>query len=111
MAAYGDGWWVWDEAEIVRLRARDLIALEELVGLPIVEIMAGARRDLTMPKLAAMWIAMHRAGHPVAWADFDPAVHATTWEAAPEPPLDSGEDPAPAAASSTVVAAPESATS
>lgn len=109
--SYGDAWWTWDEEEIVSLRGRDLILLEETVGLPIVAVLRGARRDETLPKMAAMWIAMHRAGNTVTWAQFDPAVHLTAWEAAPSGPLDSGEDPASDGSSSNDPATAESADS
>src|SRR5688572_4541459 len=100
-ATYGDGWWVWDEAEVTRLPARDIIALEETVGMPLITVIQGAHRNTTRGTLAAMWIAMHRAGHKVAWADFNPAALLAEWREVPaETPLDSGEDPAPDSGSS-----------
>lgn len=96
VAKYGDGWWVWDEGELTRLPGRELIPLEEAVDMPLVEVIRGTRKGSTVATMAAMWIAMHRAGNPVAWDDFSPLVLITTWEAVPldESP-DSGEAPTP----------------
>lgn len=112
VAAYGDRWWVWDEDDLARIRGRELIALEEVIDMPLLKVRREIRESNTLATMAAMWVAMHRAGHPVAWADFNPAVQLATWEAVPETPLVSGEDPAPASDSSTIPApSPESATS
>jgi hypothetical protein len=101
VATYGDGWWVWDEVELTRLPARDIIALEEAVGMPLVAVINSARRGTTRGVLAAMWIAMHRGGHDVAWADFNPAALLAEWAEVPaEAPLDSGEAPTPGSDSS-----------
>lgn len=112
IAQYGDGWWVWDEAELTRLPGRDLAALEEAVDMPLWRLRNELHKGATMATMAAMWIAMHRAGHPVGWEQFNPAVLLATWEVVPAAPLESGEDPAPAADSSTTPPpSPESATS
>lgn len=113
VAAYGDGWWVWDEADLARIRGRELIALEEEIDIPLYRVMRDLRTGSTLAGMAAIWIAMKRAGGPAgAWADFNPAVSLVTWEAAPEAPLASGEAPAPDSDSSTTpLPSPESATS
>lgn len=99
VAKYGDGWWVWDEGELTRLPGRELIPLEEAVDMPLVQVIRGMRKGSTVATMAAMWIAMHRAGNPVAWDDFSPLVLITTWKAVPAAPLDespdSGEAPTP----------------
>lgn len=95
VAAFGDGWWVWDEEEVTRLKGRELIALEEAVDTPLLVVMQGLRNKSALANMAAMWIALHRGGHPIAWADFNPVVFATEWEAVPAAPLDSGAAPAP----------------
>jgi hypothetical protein len=101
-ATYGGDWWTWDETELSRLPARELIALEEAVGMPVVVVLQGLRQESTRAKLAAMWIAMHRAGHKVAWAEFNPAALLASWEEVPpETPLDSGEAPEPGSGSSS----------
>lgn len=112
IAAYGDRWWPWDEADLARIRGRELIALEEEIDIPLWQVRRDLRTGSTLATMAAMWIAMHRAGHAVAWADFNPAVSLSDWEVAPEAPLASGEAPAPDSGSSmTPPPSPESATS
>lgn len=100
VAAYGDGWHLWDELALARLRGRELIALEELVDRELILIMQDLRKEKTLAKMAAMWLTLHREGHSVAWADFDPAVNTVDWEEAPEVPLDSGAEGTPAPNSS-----------
>lgn len=102
VATYGDGWWVWNEVELTRLPAREIIALEDAVGMPLVVVIRHARLGMTSGVLAAMWIAMHRGGHDADWDDFNPAALLAEWrEVSYERPLDSGEDPAPDSDSST----------
>ena len=112
IADYGGDWWVWDEDEIARIRGRDLIALEEQIGMSLRRVRRGLREDSTLATMAAMWIALHRTGHPVAWDQFNPAVQLAMWEVVPEVPLASGEDPVSDSDSSTTPPPnPESVTS
>lgn len=113
VAAYGDDWWTWDEAALTRLRGRELAVLEDAVDLSVPLIMQMLRGESTLGKLAAMWIALHMAGHDVKYADFNPVALAVRWEESPPSPLDgSGEDPAPDSGSSEATPpSPESATS
>lgn len=110
IAAYGDGWFVWDEIAVLGLKGRELIALEETVG-PVLAVLRGRHQkdQSTLATMAAMWIAMTRAGRKVAWDDFNPVVFATQWEVAPPDPLAGGGAPVPDSDSSTVP--PESAAS
>lgn len=96
VAAYGDDWRVWDEQELAGLRGKDLAALEEAVDLPLPAVMRGLRAEKAVPTMAAMWIVLHRAGHPATWDGFNPVVNAANWEAVPlgESPA-SGEGPTP----------------
>lgn len=113
---FGDGWFEWDEPALAQLRMREQIALEEVVGMPLLDIIGGLRKSGILATAAAMWIALHRAGRKVAWDDFNPVVLAAEWEGAPADPLDptvspdSGGDPAPDSGSSSPPPA-ESATS
>lgn len=102
VAAYGDRWWTWDEPALARLRARQLIEIEETIGMRVVDVIEKVHDKETVGLLAALWISMHLDGHTVAWGDFDPFVFATVWGAVPdEGPLDSGEDqPTPESPSS-----------
>jgi hypothetical protein len=102
VAAYGEGWWVWDRDALTRLPGRDLIAIEDEIDRPFREIQRLQLIGSTLGMMAAMWIALRQAGFSVgAWADFNPVVHTAVWEAAPEVPLASGGDPAQGSASST----------
>jgi hypothetical protein len=87
---YGGDWRVWDEVALAGLPARELIALEEAVDMRFADIVRGLHREDTMASMAAMWIALHRAGHPVAWDEFNPGVHLADWE---QVPLDDAETP------------------
>jgi hypothetical protein len=102
IAQFGDRWWVWDKDEFSGVRGRELVALEELVDMPMWQIRRDMATGSTLATMAAMFIAMHRAGTPTgAWDDFNPMVNHTAWEVAPEAPLASGGDPAPDSGSST----------
>lgn len=112
VAAYGDGWWVYDEEAITSLPGRDLMAIEAALDMPFVEVMDEFRKRSTLGVMAAQWIAVHRGGHPVRWADFNPITLLVEIEEVPEPPLDesSGESP-PTDSSSSPEPTEESATS
>lgn len=101
VATYGGDWWVWDEKELAGLRGRDLIVLEEAVDMAWPVILDGFHTEKTLPTMAVMWIALHRAGHRACprWDDFNPVVHLAEWEVIRDAPLggapDSGEAPTP----------------
>ena len=83
---YGDGWYVYDESELVRLPFRKLIALEAEVG-RLADVMNGVRGDTIAGTAAGVWLAVHLADADLAgkFADFDPVVLLLEWdEAAPE---------------------------
>lgn len=115
VAAYGDRWWVWDEAAALRLRGRDLIAVEEQTGVPLRAAIRLSREDAAIGNLVVMWTALHLGGSTVKWADFDPIPYATDWERVPEEPapgpFDSGEAPLTEPSASSTEPATESATS
>lgn len=103
VASYGGRWWSWNERAVTRLRGRELIALEETVGMPLITLIERMRDGSTAATMAAMWIALHLGGHQVAWSDFNPVVNAADWEREPEEepdPLASGESPTPGSNSS-----------
>ena len=109
--AYGDRWWTWDEKALVRTKGRQLIVLEETVGLQLLDIINGLRVEDTRSLMAAQWISMQLAGADVAWDDFNPAALLCDWEEEPERPLDSGEAAPTPDSSSSAPPVPESATS
>lgn len=111
IAAYGDRWWIWNPAAVSRLPARQLIEIEEAIGIPWLAVLEQQQGRTTLGALAALWISMHQAGTTVAWDEFSPLVFTTEWEEVPaEPPLDSGAAPTPDSSSSPAPAT-ESATS
>jgi hypothetical protein len=81
---YGDEWFVYHEAEIVRLPSRTLVAYEMATGLPLPDIMNGIRANSVLGNLAASWVALRLAGKDVAWADYSPLITFTVWEEVPE---------------------------
>lgn len=86
---FGDRWWVYDEAQLVRLPARELVRLEGEIGAPLVEVMEGCRRDSVFGNLAAMWLAIRLDDRDLAgpFAQFNPCVMLAVWDKA-----DQGED-------------------
>jgi hypothetical protein len=95
---YGEGWFVFDEGYWLRLRARDLIELETMLGVPIVHMMNGFRSSTSLGDTAAAWLGV-RAVDPARAGDFDefnPLTNTIEWrkvkpgkapapEATPEP--------------------------
>ena len=70
VARFGDGWYVYDEAAIVRMPARQQALLEAAIGLPLVQVMGDFVNDRIMGRLAATWIGVHLAAPNLA-GDFD----------------------------------------
>jgi hypothetical protein len=67
---YGSDWLKYDEGAILRMRARDLIALETDLGMPLVALMNGFRQDSILGDTAAAWLGV-RAVDPARAGDFD----------------------------------------
>jgi hypothetical protein len=83
-ARYGDGWYLYDEAAFLRLRARDLIAIEGQLGTSMVAVMNGMRASTTLGDTAASWLAV-RAVSPSAageFDDFNPITNLIEWREA-----------------------------
>lgn len=81
---YGDRWFVYSEAQIVRLPARKLIELELELGMTLLDAMNGSRESTVLGDLAAAWLAVHLEDPALAgkFNDFSPLIMLTTWEAA-----------------------------
>lgn len=96
---YGTGWWLYDEARYLRMRARDLIALEGEMNLSMVAVMNGMRASSTLGDTAAAWLAIQSVNPGLAgqFDDFNPITNLIEWRDASE-----GKAEAPEA-----VAAPE----
>lgn len=93
-ARYGTGWYVYDEARYLRLRARDLIALEGEMNLSMVAVMNGMRASTTLGDTAAAWLAVQSVNPALAgrFDEFNPITNLIEWrdasegkEEAPEP--------------------------
>lgn len=83
---YGDGWFTYDEASFLRMRARDLIELEGEIGTPMVAVMNGMRASTTLGDTAAAWLGV-RAKIPTLAGDFDdfnPITNLIEWRDAAE---------------------------
>jgi hypothetical protein len=108
-ALYGDRWFVFAEADMLRLRARELIALETDLGMPIVSVMNGFRESSSLGDTAAAWIGVRAVDASLA-GDFDQfncVTNMIEWTGtSPEPdPKDGivmGEPMGPESASMTV---------
>lgn len=84
--AYGDGWWIYDEAAIVRRPARELVRLETEIGMVLSAIMNGMRDDSVMGTLAGTWIAIRLADPDIAgpFDAYSPIVMLTDWSKVPD---------------------------
>ena len=108
---YGSDWWVYDEAALVRVPARQLVEIEEQIGMGVRDMLLGVRTNLTLANLASMWVARRLAGHLVKRGDqmvaepfegFEPLVWLADWEPVPatddvDPPASASSTPPPSA--------------
>lgn len=104
---YGDRWFRYDESEIIRMRARDLIALEVQMGTAMVNVMNGARAHSTLGDLGAAWLGVRAADPNLAgeFEKFNPVTLAITWANPDE--VDEGKAPEPETDSaSTTISVP-----
>lgn len=100
--AYGDGWHLYDEAQIVRLPARQLMRLETEVGRPVVDVIDLFRADYTFGRLAGTWIALHLEDPALAgpFAGYEPVVMLLDFEQVePEEDMGAPLDPTPSESS------------
>jgi hypothetical protein len=67
---YGGDWLKYDEGAILRMRARDQIALETDLGMTLIAMMNGFRQDSILGDTAAAWLGV-RAVDPARAGDFD----------------------------------------
>ena len=75
---YGDQWWTFDEADLAKLRARELAALDDILraglGLNVATALAAYHRGETKGAMAVMWLARRLGGVVEQLDDFDPLV-------------------------------------
>lgn len=78
---YGAEWFTYDESIVLRKRARDLIALETDLGMPLVAVMNGFRASTVLGDTAAAWLAVREADPEVAgdFDKFDPITMLIEW--------------------------------
>lgn len=81
VARYGDRWWTWDEASLIRLPARILIRLEAEIGMPLIDVMNGVRVGSVLGDTAAAWVAVNLVDPQLAgeFDEFDPATLTLQW--------------------------------
>lgn len=99
VAKYGGDWTAYDEAQLLRVPARQLIEIEKTIGMSLAWMINRSHLDYTDATLAAMWVSRRLAGADDDFATFEPLVLLADWEA-----VRSGDDadpPAPASSSST----------
>ncbi len=95
VAKYGDRWWVYDEAAIVRLPLDELAAIEaQIYPIRLKGAMEDSRQDGVMGDLIALWVAMRMAAdpeHPAPpFADFKPLIMLADWQRVPDEEADPG---------------------
>lgn len=107
VARYGDRWWVYDEAAIMRLGADELIAIErEIYPTKLRAAMDDSRENGILGDLIAVWVAIRMAADPnwpaPKFADFKPLILLAEWQLVPDgevdpgAPLDEGPSSSPA---------------
>lgn len=89
---YGDGWFTYDEASFLRLRARDLMVLEGEIGTPMVAVMNGFRSSTTLGDTVAAWLGVRARNVALAGSfdEFNPITNLIEWRDPSE-----GKEPAP----------------
>jgi hypothetical protein len=96
--AYGEDWITYDETELMRRPARELMLWEGAMGVPLADIMNNFRSDSVVGDTCAAWLALKMRGDDVAFSNFNPAIMLAEWEEAPED-VDLGKAPIPEPAS------------
>jgi hypothetical protein len=92
IALYGDRWYRYAEADLIRTPARELVALEAALGMPLPDVMNGMRMSTVLGDLAAAWIGVRAYDPKLAgpFNDFNPMALSLTWRAEK---VDEGKDP------------------
>lgn len=94
VAKYGERWFRYDETEIIKKSARDLINLEAQIGAPLADVLNGVRADSIFGDTCAAWMALRAAGVDVAFRDFSPAIMLAEWRLV-EDEVDAGKASTP----------------
>jgi hypothetical protein len=93
---YGDGWFKYDEGATLRQPARDLIALETDLGLPLVAVMNGFRDSTVLGDTAVAWIGVRNVDISKAgdFDQFNPITMMIEWSKSEPEPVGKDEEPA-----------------
>lgn len=78
---YGDRWYRYAEADLIRLPARELITLEGMLGMPIVDVMNGMRMATVLGDTASAWLGVRQTDPSLAgtFDEFDPITLLIQW--------------------------------
>lgn len=105
---YGDRWWTFDEAVVLRLPVDELVAIErEIYPTKLRAALDDNREGGILGELIALWIAMRIAADPdrpaPKYADFKPLIMHAEWQRVPDEEVDPGAplDEAPSSSPST----------
>lgn len=81
VAKYGDRWYRYSEAELIRRPARVLVQLEAELGMPLVDAMNGMRMSSVLGDLACSWIGVRDYDPKLAGAfdEWSPLTFLITW--------------------------------
>lgn len=79
---YGDAWYVYDEAKIIRLPVGDLQEIERAIGMSIPTMFARHREGYIDGVLGQIWVARRMSGIIEPFDDFTPLALCVEWEAA-----------------------------
>lgn len=86
IAIYGDGWFVYSERDITRKPARELVEIEQQIGVPLIDAMNDLRRSSVFGDLVGAWIAVREHDPKLAgeFEDFSPLIMFAEWEEVPK---------------------------
>jgi hypothetical protein len=81
---YGDRWYWYSEADLIRRPARELVALEAELGMPIAQVMNGMRMSSVLGDMATTWISVRDTDPALAgkFSDYNPLTMLVEWRAA-----------------------------
>lgn len=95
VARYGDRWWIYDEAAVMRLPVDELRAIEtQIYPVRLKAAIDDNRESGVTGELIALWVSMRMAADPErpapAFADFKPLIMLAEWQRVPDGEVDPG---------------------
>jgi hypothetical protein len=81
---YGDGWFTYDELAILTTSARELIEIEQQIGVALPRVLDSIRAEQVFGDLASAWIAVRASGNPVPFDRFSPMIMLADWRIRPD---------------------------